>query len=237
MNLKINSKVWKITCIVGISITTLLGIFLIIAIYRSLHWESKRAISSKLGYYSSYKGGYIYKLATDEIVIPYVDWVVEPKGNDSIAIFRWGDKRGYFNANSGEIIAQPQYDAAWIFRSGVGGVAINDSVFFIGLEGKPINDKKFPRIKGEDYIYNGDYCIMKQGDRYGAIDKAGKWVIEPKWDYVEVSPNGLLSAWQNGWAFTVYDTDSITPFPNEVEIKGDTIYTYSDSIRVYRRIK
>lgn len=209
--------------------------FFVVAVYKSSHWEHRRQISNRLGYYNSNNGGYIYDLLTDEIVIPDVSFIVEPKGNDSIAIFHWGVKRGYFNINNGMIVAQPQYDAAWIFKSGVGGVAINDSVFFIGLNGKPINDKKFPRIKGENYIYNGNYCIIKSGNYYGAIDKFGEWFIEPEWNYIEIEPNGLLTAWSNGFAVTVYDKNKIQVFPDRVEIKGDTIYSYSDSIRVYIR--
>lgn len=194
-----------------------------------------QAISERLGYYSSYNGGYIYDLQTKEIIIPDVSRYIEPLGNDSIAIFWWGDKRGYFNINSGEIISQPQYDAVWLFSSGVGAVAKDDSIFFIGLDGKPIHNKKFKRIKGEEYLYKGDYCTIKVGDKYGAIDKSGEWVIEPEWDYTEVRANGLLTAWQNGWAVTVYDIDSIMPFPNKIDIIGDTIVSYSDSTRIYIR--
>lgn len=231
--------IWRILIIAFLSFVAvyvlLVQTFFLIVVYKESHWENHHPISGKLGYYRSAKGGYIYDLATNEILIPSVDWVVEPKGNDSIGIFHWRDKRGYFNANSGEIISQPQYEAAWIFRNGVGGVAENDSVFFIGLDGNPINDKKFPRIKGEDYVYNGDYCIMKVGGKYGAINKLGEWIIKPEWDYAEVQPNGLLTAWQNGWAVTVYEKDSIMPFPNQIEIVGDTIYSRSDSLRIYIR--
>ncbi len=237
MKLKLNPKVWKIAVLVGIYIIIAFFICVTIAVCYDWNREHKRQISEKMGYCYNSKGGYIYDLATDEIIIPSVSWIVEPKGNDSIAIFHWNDKRGYFNINSGEIISQPQYEAAWMFRSGVGGVAKNDSIYFIGLDGKPINNKKFARIKGEDYIYNGDYCVLKIGDRYGAIDKSGEWVIRPEWDYVEVATNGLLIAWQNGWSYTVYDKDSIMPFPNKFDIIGDTIYSYSDSIRIYIRNK
>lgn len=235
MKLKLNHKVWKIAVLVGIYIIVAYGICVTVAVYCDSHKEYKRQISDNLGYCHNSKGGYIYDLATEEIIIPSVNWIVEPKGNDSIAIFHWNDKRGYFNINSGEIISQPQYEAAWVFRSGVGGVAKNDSIFFIGLDGKPINNKKFARIKGEDYIYNGDYCVLKIGDKYGAIDKSGEWVIQPEWDYVETTASGLLTAWSNGCAVTIYDKDSIMPFPHRVEIKDDTIYAYSDSLRVYVR--
>lgn len=122
-----------------------------------------------------------------------------------------------------------------MFSSGVGAVAKNDSIFFIGMDGKPIFNKKFKRIKGEDYLYKGDFCIIKSESGYGAIDKSGEWVINPEWDYAEAAENGLLRAWQNGWAVTVYDRDSIMPFPNHIDIKGDTICSYSDSIRIYIR--
>lgn len=192
-------------------------------------------ISDNLGYHHSKDISYIYDLQTKEIIIPDVNKYIEPYGNDSIAIFWWGDNRGYFNINSGKIISQPQYDAAWIFSSSVGAVAKGDSILFIGLDGKPIHNHKFKRIKGEDYLYKGDYCAIKVGDKYGAIDKNGEWVIEPEWDYTKVRANGLLTAWENGWAVTVYDKDSIMPFPNHLDIKGDTIYSYSDSIRIYIR--
>lgn len=192
-------------------------------------------ISDKLGYHRSKDVRYIYDLHTKEIIIPDVNNYIEPRGNDSIAIFWWGDKRGYFNIYSGEIISQPQYEAAWLFSSGVGAVAKGDSIFFIGLDGKPIHNKKFKRIKGEEYLYKGDYCTIKVGDKYGAIDKNGEWVIQPEWDYTEVWANGLLTAWKNGRSVTVYDRDSIMPFPNRLDIVGDTIYSYSDSTRIYIR--
>lgn len=201
----------------------------------SQKWEHDCAISEKLGYHNSSEGGYIYDLQTMEIIIPYVNRYIEPLANDSIAIFWWGDKRGYFNINSGEIISQPQYEAAWLFSSGVGAAAKGDSILFIGLDGKPIHNKKFKRIKGEEYIYKGDYCTIKVADKYGAIDKNGEWVIQPEWDYTEVWANGLLTAWKNGRSVTVYDRDSIMPFPNRLDIVGDTIYSYSDSTRIYIR--
>ncbi len=52
MKLNIGSKFWKIAYIVGISIITVFGIFLILAEYNSTHWEHKRAVSSKLGLYT-----------------------------------------------------------------------------------------------------------------------------------------------------------------------------------------
>ena len=234
MKLNIGSNFWKIAYIVGISIITVFGILVILAEYHGTHWEHKRAISSKLGLYTSgYKQDYVYDLVTGEEVLP-VDWIVEPKGNDSIAIFYWGDKRGYFNVNNGRIVAQPQYDAAWIFRSGVGGVAKNDSVFFIGLDGKPINDKKFPYETGHDYLYNGEFCKIKIGDKYGMINKQGEWMVEPLWDEVLTNiATGEFFLFKDGNEINVsYVADSIMKAP-VLEFKGDTIFVPSDTTIIY----
>lgn len=228
------SRFWKIAYIVGFSIITVFGILMIYSSYKSTHWEYKRAISSKLGLYSSgYKPSYIFNLETGEMVLP-VDWIFEPNGHDSIAIFYWGKKRGYFNVNNGRIIAQPQYDAAWIFRSGVAGVAKNDSVFFIGLDGKPINNKKFPYEIGYDYVYNGEFCQIKIGDKYGMIDKKGKWVVRPVWDCVKTDyANKMFWLYRNGNRINVsYMADSIMKAPI-LEFMGDSIFVPSDPTIVY----
>ncbi len=236
MRIPIRITFWRvIVTIVTVCIVYMAICLTFFVLGSSQKWENDFTISERLGYHSSSEGGYIYDLQTKEVIIPDVSNYVEPRGNDSVGIFWWGDKRGYFNINNGEIISQPQYDAAWIFSSGVGAVAKGDSILFIGLDGKPIHKKKFKRIKGEEYLYKGEYCIVRVNDRYGAIDKSGEWIIEPEWDYAEVRANGLLTAWKNGWAVTVYDRDSIASFPNHIEIKGDTIYSHSDSLRIYIR--
>lgn len=236
MKLPFKITFWRIIGIVFVLCVVYISICITFFVVGYPHeGEYDWTISDNLGYHHSKNDSYIYDLQTKEIIIPDVRKYIAPYGNDSIAIFWWGEKRGYFNINSGEIIAQPQYEAAWIFSSGVGAVAKNDSIFFIGLDGKPIHKKKFKRINGEEYLYKGDYCTVKVGDKYGAIDKNGEWIIEPKWDYTEVWANGLLTAWKNGRAVTVYDSDSIMPFPNRLDIVGDTIYSYSDSTRIYIR--
>lgn len=193
-------------------------------------------ISDNLGYHHSKNDSYIYDLQTKEIIIPDVRKYIAPYDNDSIAIFWWGDKRGYFNINNGEIISQPQYDGAWIFSSGVGAVAKGDSILFVGLDGKPIHNKKFKRIKGEDYLYKGDYCAIKVGDKYGAIDKSGEWVAPPEWDYAEASQYGYVRLWREGIEYDFDSKNDLRKFPKRIELYGDTIYVFiTDSCRTYTR--
>lgn len=231
----LKNNFWKIIGVVIALSLIAIAILIGVGFYKASHWENNRVLSKKIGYANSYKGGYIYDLETGEKLIPEIDWLVEPQGNDSIGIFHWGDKRGYFNVNTGEIVAQPKYDAAWMFRSGVGAVALNDSIFFIGLDGKPLNNKKFPREKGEDYLFNGEYCIIKIGDKYGAIDKTGEWVLPPNFDYIENTEENILVTWLKDSSTFYYRKDGNFDYPTLIETKGDTLYTYTDSIKVYIR--
>lgn len=231
----LKNNFWRITVsVIAISLVVI-AVVLGIGFYKAYHWGNNIQLSENLGFRYSQNGGYVYNLKTNEKVIPDVDWVVAPKDNDSIAVFHWGEKRGYFNTKTGEIIVQPKYEAAWMFRSGIGAVALNDSVFFIGLDGKPISDKKFKRIKGEDYLFEGDYCIIKVGSKYGAIDKSGEWVLQPEWEFAENTPQGVLIAWENKMPIYIYDKTDIRPYLKHIEIKGDTIISYTDSIRIYMR--
>ena len=224
---------WKITVSVIAICSVAVATFIGIAFYISFHGDNNIKISENLEYRYNKGGGYIYNVKTNEKVIPVVDHVVTPKDNDSIAVFHWGKKRGYFNINTGEILVQPKFDAAWLFRSGVGAVVLNDSVFFIGLDGKPISDNKFPRTKGEDYLFEGDYCVIKIGSKYGAIDKSGEWVLEPEWEYIESTPLGILMACVNKMPIFIYDKTDIRPYIDHIVIKEDTVVLYSDSIRTY----
>lgn len=232
----LKNNFWRITISVIAISFVVIAVLISVLTYKDSHAEYNIKISENLGFrYNHHNGGYVYNLKTNEKIIPDVSWVVAPKNNDSIAVFHCGEKRGYFNTKIGEIIVQPKYEAAWLFRSGIGAVALNDSVFFIGLDGKPINNKKFPRIKGEDYLFEGDYCIIKVGSKYGAIDKSGEWVLQPEWEFAESTPQGVLIAWENKMPIYIYDKSDIRPYLRRIEIKGDTIISYTDSIRIYMR--
>lgn len=207
-----------------------------IGFYEVTNQSNDFPISNNLGYHYSRNNSYVYDLTTKEVIVPNVDYIVPTKGNDSITVFQRQNKRGYINANTGEVIVEPQYEAAWIFRSGVGAVVENDSVHFIGLDGKPINNKRFPYLKGEEYIYIGNFCPIRIGDKYGAIDKHGEWVLQPTWDFVESTPKGLLTAWRNGQQFYANRKDNIRLLPESFTYYGtDTLISCTDSIHIYVR--
>ena len=125
---------------------------------------------------------------------------------------------------------------AWVFSSGVGAVCKNDSVYFIDTSGKPINGKKFPYAKGHDYMYDGEFCQIKVGDKYGMINKQGEWVVEPVWDFVAINvvlAKFLLYKYGNRVDVS-YVPDSIMKAP-VLDFRGDSIFVPSDSTIVYVR--
>lgn len=233
---------WRIICfVIAVCLTFIAGV-LIWAMIDEVSYEYDYALSERLGVHRTFKEGYIYDRETKEKVVSNVEFIGEPQPGDSIWVFvqhsifsHWvGGKRGYLNIHTGKVIAEPQFDKAWIFSSGVAAVCKNDSVYFIDTNGKLINDKKFPYAKGHDYLYDGEFCQIKIGDKYGMINKQGEWVVEPIWDFVQRNiVLGKFLLYKDGNRIDVsYVADSIMKAPI-LEFKGDTIFVPSDTTVIY----
>lgn len=240
----IHKYFWRIICSV-IAFCLLVITFFIVMAWLTDGYEYQRPLNDKFGYYNSNKDSYIYiyDLSTKERVLCNVELIGEPHNGDSIEVFVWkdtarpfniGDKRGYLNSKRGNIIVYPQFDKAWIFSSGVAAVCNNDSVYFIDTNGRRINDRKFPYAKGHDYIFYGDFCQIKVGDKYGMIDKRGEWVVEPIWDAVidDITHAKFLLYKDGNRTDVSYIGDSIMKAPI-LEFRGDTILVPFDTTVVY----
>ena len=96
------------------------------------------------------------------------------------------------------------------------------------------NKQKFPYTIGWDYVYEGDYCVIKINEKYGIINKQGVWVAEPIWDGASIdlfSSSFHLSRNGNIIEYCFGD-ESIIRVPT-LEYKGDTIFAHSDTTVVY----
>lgn len=146
------------------------------------------------------KTGIIQNFHTGEIICKDIQWVALPADEDSLIVFSRKDKRGYLNRFSGEVAIPAQYPKAWVFSSGVAGVAEGDSVYFIDHSGNPINKSKFrfdPKTRG--YVYHGDYCaIATPGGKMGLVDKSGNWSVEPSYDWICTEVNNFWRARKGG---------------------------------------
>ena len=88
-----------------------------------------------------------------------------------------GYNQGYVNFDS-EWAIPPIFKDAFAFSEGIARVRkIGDSdPSYIDKEGKDLFGKTFKRV---EYFYHGTAIVSEDGERYGLIDKTGKYVVEP----------------------------------------------------------
>ena len=146
--------------------------------------------NGKFGKIMYHDGKYVlFSYGTNTITTPKLDWVAEPGKKDSFVVFSQDNKRGYIDVSTGEIIIPAQFDLAWNFSEGVGGVVTNNRVSFINLKQEKIGKNSFSYF-GErdnylDYVFNGGYCTaMDSTKKQGLINKNGEWALPPTYDYI-----------------------------------------------------
>ena len=174
-------------------------------------------ISRNATYYSKAywdEDGYI-RTHDGKKTITGIKWIAKPLGMDSLICYSDGKKRGYFNMFTGKPVIEPQYDHAWIFSDGLASVDDGGWIKFIDASGKVVIDLKIPYMPGTDgYVFHNDRCIIHNDrrDRFGLIDKQGKWVLKP--EYFSIYPSGKYWVIDNGIGKSVLDStlNIVIPF-------------------------
>ena len=118
-----------------------------------------------------------------------VAWIAKPLGTDSLVCYSDGEKRGYFNMFTGEVVIEPRYDRAWIFSDGLAAVENEGWIRFIDCEGNVVIDKGMPYESGmEGYVFHNGHCVVRHDsrERVGLIDKQGEWALAP--NYTDIQP-------------------------------------------------
>lgn len=169
-------------------------------------WVHKEKISHHIAFVKpqrSGKPGFIQNINTGEVITKNVDWIAVSSDEDSLVVYAKDNKRGYINRFSGEISIPAKYDKAWVFLSGIAGVAEKDSVYFIDHSGRPINKKKFKfNPKNSGYVYHGEYCnITTENGLMGLVDRNGNWAVKPEYDWIVAEAN-------NYWRMRKGDKDN-----------------------------
>lgn len=148
---------------------------------------------------------WIMNIRTGKKTLTDVEWVSAPiDENDSLYVYSDGHKRGYFNANTGEVIIPAKYDHAWVFSEGIASVEENGKIKFIDTEGKLAFDRTFkynPNHRG--HVFHGGYCIIdeNQDKKYGLMNTKGETVLPEEYDGVSV--NRDINYWtlsKNGYS-------------------------------------
>lgn len=171
-------------------------------------------ISRSVAYYTNYEGEGYLKTSDGKKTITGIRWIAKPLGLDSLICYNDGEKRGYFNMFTGMPAIKPKYDHAWIFSDGLASVDDNGWVKFIDASGKVVIDPKIPYIMGtEGYVFHNGRCIVHNDrrDRFGLIDKQGKWILKP--DYFSIHDAEKFLIIDNGEGKSVLDSTLNTVIP------------------------
>ena len=174
----------------------------------------KQYISRSVTYYTDYEGEGYLKTADDKKTITGIKWIAKPLGLDSLICYSNGKKRGYFNMFTGKPVVEPKYNHAWIFSDGLASVDDEGWIKFIDASGKVVIDPKIPYIPGaEGYVFHNNRCVVHNDrrDRFGMIDKQGKWVLKP--EYFSINTYGKFCVVDNGMGESVLDSTLNTVIP------------------------
>ncbi len=115
-----------------------------------------------------------------------IDWT-QNSPHDSLSVFCSQDLRGYFSAYSGRVVIPAQYRRAWIFSEGLAAVQKDDRIGFINHQGETVIDFIFSYYGNPltDFVFHNGVCVVANNEgKCGVIDKTGRWLILPEWDYV-----------------------------------------------------
>lgn len=152
-------------------------------------YYNSQYLSRNVTYYShSYETeGYI-ETRDGKKTVKGIHWISKPLGDDSLVCYSNGNARGYFNMLTGDVAIKPQYKHAWVFSDGLASVDDNGWIKFIDAKGCVVIDPKIPYIAGaEGYVFHGGFCVLHNNrrDKFGMIDKQGKWVMKPMYDRIQ----------------------------------------------------
>lgn len=171
-------------------------------------------ISRNVTYYTYYdEDGYL-KTSDGKKTITGIKWIAKPLGMDSLICYSDGKKRGYFNMFTGKPVIEPKYSHAWIFSDGLASVDDGGWIKFIDASGKVVIDPQIPYIPGaEGYVFHNNRCAVhnERRDRFGLLDKQGKWVLKPDYFSIESSKNFWII--DNGEGKSVLDSTLNTVIP------------------------
>ena len=171
-------------------------------------------ISRNVTYYTYYdEDGYL-KTSDGKKTITGIKWIAKPLGMDSLICYSDGKKRGYFNMFTGKPVIEPKYSHAWIFSDGLASVDDGGWIKFIDASGKVVIDPQIPYIPGaEGYVFHNNRCIVhnERRDRFGLLDKQGKWVLQP--EYFSIESSGNFWVVDNGEGKSVLDSTLNTVIP------------------------
>lgn len=144
--------------------------------------------------------GYIFNKLTGDVVLdPVADIKCPPKGLN-LAYYSNGEKYGYVDLQTFEVVIPPIYSTASDFCDGIAAVSVNDTLLFIKEDGQRYIKESYRLVDRVDdcNLWRGFCKVGTFDNKQGVVDESGKWLIEPIYDGICEEANGY-------WTMTVGD--------------------------------
>lgn len=162
------------------------------------YWDRKLSDNVTLRSFSDNKWR-VYDNRTEEYTTEKINWLSEAPENDSLAVYALPNKRGYINVNTGRIVIDAEannYCKAWVFSEGLAAVMKDGKIGFINANNEVVIPFQFHCadtciLNGMEYLFHDGYCIMiSDNNKFGLIDRTGRWVVKPLYDKIWTPDNG-----------------------------------------------
>ena len=215
--------VWRVFATSAAIIMALFAVVLVVSLcetvydkhYKEAHcYDPDCDFSEYLGkniYYHNLKDGrgYVFNSLTGEKLLRHVVWIAKSE-DDSLVCYNDGEKRGYFNRNTGQVVIPAKYGHAWVFSEGLASVEEDGCIKFIDGTGKTVIDNVMPYVPGMNgLIFHRGYCVVdkESPDLCSLIDKSGKSVLPE--EYTSIIPSDDCKLWivSKGDEQAVFDKD------------------------------
>ena len=183
--------------------------------------QAGQYLSRNATYYSSASetDGYV-ETRDGKKTVKGIHWISKPLGDDSLVCYSDGKNRGYFNMLTGEIAIKPKYKHAWVFSDGLASVDDNGKIKFIDAKGNVVIDLNIPYITGaEGYVFHNGHCVMhgNKRDKYGLIDKKGKWMLKAEYDAIYLKDSFFIVS-KGGMQSVLFENLKVVLPPMEADL-------------------
>lgn len=172
-------------------------------------------------YYCEQNEYKVYNHRLGKIMAEDIDCIVNPTEGDSLTVFFQGSLRGFLNVNTGRVVIPAQYRRAWVFSEGLAAVVDETGmVGFINRDNEVVIPCQFDyhTDNSTEYIFHNGYCVMTGADgNCGVIDHTGRWLMEPKYDYIWALAYGKYRIVREGEKYGLIDENLTLIFPVEYD--------------------
>lgn len=195
---------WRIIVAMGmISITALAIIFGYLFYKHEIRNSSNRTWTERSEYSDKYEYEHtpttvrLKSNSTGKYLTPALSNIFTDNLKDSITVFFQDKKRGFLNIYSGDIVVPAQFDKAWVFSEQLGAAVKDGKLGFINNKGETVIPFQFGyrnQWKDQvDFLFKNGYCTVLEPvtGKHGLIDKNGKWVVLPQYDYINNPRKGF----------------------------------------------